>query len=536
MNDQQPTPAPQGPVEYLGGVEPAERSRRTRGRSGLVAGGAAAVVALGAAGAWGVTSFMSGGQEAAAVVPAEALAYVSLNLDPDGGQKLEAYQTLKKFPALEEYLDASSGGEDLRRALVEPLLAQVDCPGVTFEDDVAPWLGNVLAVAAVPGGGSVEPVGFLQVTDEDAAADGIATLAECSPEDDADDLGGTAFTDGWLVVAETDAKAQAAVAAAADGALEDDADYQRWVEEAGGAGIVTAYVDAEAPASIVEAVDGNLGMLDDSGAGGRAEAEQVETIKDYFADFEGGAAVLRFADESLEVQTAFGGLPAWTASEGDNGVAELPETTAVAYGMAVSDTFVQDLLDAYSSGAGEDEVDQFLAEGEQLTGLSLPEDLQAVLGDGIAVALDGSADFGSDMSSPASVPVGLRITGDPSDITPALDKVLGALAGAGLPAGLVSVEEGDGAVGVALTPDRATALAADGSLGDKAAFTEALPDLDESGAGLYVGLDDGAWFDSLLAQAQDDKVEANVAPLHSLGITSWTEGGTAHGLVKLTTE
>ena len=181
-------------------------------------------------------------------------------------------------------------------------------------------------------------------------------------------------------------------------------------------------------------------------------------------------------------------------------------------------------------------MDQFLTEGEQMTGLSLPEDLQAVLGDGIAVALDGSADFGGDLSSPASVPVGLRITGDPSEITPALDKVLAALAGAGLPAGLAAVQEGDGAVGVALTPDRATALAADGSLGQKGAFTEALPDLTETGGGLYVGLDDGAWFDSLLAQAQDEELEANVAPLHSLGITSWTEGSTAHGLVRLTTE
>ena len=118
MSEQHPSPAPGGPVEYLGeGVAP---TRRGRGRTGLVAGGAAAVVALGAASAWGVASFMSGGQEAAEVVPADALAYVSLNLDPEGGQKLEAYQTLKKFPALAEHLD--DGGEDLRRPLVEALL------------------------------------------------------------------------------------------------------------------------------------------------------------------------------------------------------------------------------------------------------------------------------------------------------------------------------------------------------------------------------------------------------------------------------
>src|ERR687890_665636 len=124
MTEHPPTPADQGPVEYLGGPEPTERGRRSRGRTGLVAGGAAAVVALGAAGAWGVASFMSGGQEASEVVPADALAYVSLNLDPDGGQKLEAYRTLKKFPALQEYLEKSSGGDDLRRSLVEPLLEE----------------------------------------------------------------------------------------------------------------------------------------------------------------------------------------------------------------------------------------------------------------------------------------------------------------------------------------------------------------------------------------------------------------------------
>ena len=527
MTDQQPTPAPQGPVEYLGGVEPADRGRKGRGRSGLVAGGAATVVALGAAGAWGVASFMSGGQEAAEVVPADALAYVSLNLDPDGGQKLEAYQTLKKFPALEEYLDASSGGEDLRRALVAPLLEEVDCPGVTFDDDVAPWLGNAVAMAALPGGDTPKPVGFVQVTDEDAATAGIAKLAACSPEDDADEMAGTAFADGWLVVAETDDEAQAVVDAAAAGALEGDAGYQTWVEEAGGAGIVTAYVAADAPAAAFAAAEEDLP---------EGESAELETVEGLFDDFEGGAAVLRFADESLEVETAFGGLPQVTAPGEDSGIGDLPDTTAVAYGLAVSDTFVQDLVDAYAEVAGQQEVDQLLQQGEEATGLSLPEDLQALLGDGIAVALDGSADFSGDMSSPASVPVGLRITGDPSEITPALEKVMGALTTFGLPAGLVSVEEGEDAVALALAPDRATALAGDGGLGEQPGFQQALPGVDRSDAGLYVGFDDGGWFDSLVAQAQDAEVEANVAPLHSLGVTSWTEDGTSHGLMKLTTE
>jgi hypothetical protein len=515
-----PTPASGGPVEYLG--EEPTPPRRRRGRGGVVAGGAAAVVALGAAGAWGVASFMSGGQEAADVVPADALAYVSLNLDPGGGQKLEAFQTLKKFPALAEKLDSS--GNDLRRALVETILDEVDCPGVTFQDDVAPWLGNAMAVAALPGENEPEPVGLLQVTDEQAAADGLATLAGCSPEGDAHEMSGAAFGDGWLAVAETDDKAQAVLDDAASGSLADDADYQRWVEEAGGSGIVTAYVAADAPAAVTDAAAADHEL-------------DTEALKGFLDDFEGAAAVVRFDDEALEVETAAGGLPDWTATDGDSGLEELPDTTAVAYGMAVSDTFVQDLIDAFAEGAGDDQVDQFLRQGEQMTGLDLPEDLQALLGDGVAVALDGSADFSAEgMSNPLVVPVGLRITGDPDEIVPALDKVVSALALAGVPEGLVQVKAGDDAVGVALTADRAATLSGDGGLGDRSAFREALPEVDRSGSGLYVGFDDGGWFDSLVTQAADDQVTANVAPLHGLGVTGWTEDGTSHGLLRLTTD
>ena len=32
------------------------------------------------------------------------------------------------------------------------------------------------------------------------------------------------------------------------------------------------------------------------------------------------------------------------------------------------------------------------------------------------------------------------------------------------------------------------------------------------------------------------EVEANVEPLHSLGVTGWSEDGTSHGLLRLTTD
>ena len=89
---------------------------------------------------------------------------------------------------------------------------------------------------------------------------------------------------------------------------------------------------------------------------------------------------------------------------------------------------------------------------------------------------------------------------------------------------------------LALSADHAATLAGDGSLGEQAGFREALPEVERSGSGLYVGFDDGDWFSSLVAMSGDAEVEANVEPLHSLGASSWAEDGTSHGLLRLTTD
>jgi hypothetical protein len=88
--------------EYLP-EEEAPRPARARGRKrALVGVGALALVALGGAGAYGLMQFMSSGDSAATAVPDHALGYLSLDLDPSGGQKLAAYETMRKFPALKE--------------------------------------------------------------------------------------------------------------------------------------------------------------------------------------------------------------------------------------------------------------------------------------------------------------------------------------------------------------------------------------------------------------------------------------------------
>src|SRR3954469_10609192 len=66
------------------------KAGRRAGRTGIVVGSAVAVVAAVGVGAYGVVQLLSGGSSPATAVPSDALAYVSLDLDPSASQKIEA--------------------------------------------------------------------------------------------------------------------------------------------------------------------------------------------------------------------------------------------------------------------------------------------------------------------------------------------------------------------------------------------------------------------------------------------------------------
>src|SRR5690349_6472483 len=92
-------PSPSGPPETLdfGG---GQRLPRPAGRRRGVLVVVGAVAAVGVAGAsWAALSFFSTGPQPAEALPASTIGYLSVDLDPSGGQKIEALRTLQKFPA-----------------------------------------------------------------------------------------------------------------------------------------------------------------------------------------------------------------------------------------------------------------------------------------------------------------------------------------------------------------------------------------------------------------------------------------------------
>lgn len=544
MSYDQPVPGPPpgnpptnptgtGPTtEYLGGTTP---PRRHRGRVwAVVVVAAVAVVALAGATAWAVVHFLGAGPQPVTAAPANTLAYVGLDLDPSGGQKLEALRIFRKFPALKDELGIASS-DDLEQAVLEKLVKQSSCTGLDYDQDIKPWIGDKVGFGMVPGGqseGPPVPFGVVQVTDEDKARTGVDALEGC------DSTGGTklgiGFINDYMVVAETDSVATRIVDDVENGSLADDPTYQKWVDRAGGDGILTGYLSpdgATAVASEVGPFGENLTpgpMLTSTTAADEGPA---------LDDFEGGAVVARFEDESLKVELAAGGLPTQVATGGDSGVTDLPSSTAVAFGFGVSDDYAQKLIDGLRRSMGSDQVDAMLSEVQSSTGLSLPEDLQTLLGDGVSVAVDDSVDLGAlfgGSGSPSDLPVGLRINGDPATIMPVLQKLLQST-GAGSQ-GLV-VEQRDQAVALGLSSDYVKRLADDGDLGGQSRFTQALPDLQNGGGALYVDFDAGDWLVHTLDSAPDsDQLRANLQPLSALGLTADADGSTVHAVLRLSTD
>ena len=68
-------------------------------------------------------------------------------------------------------------------------------------------------------------------------------------------------------------------------------------------------------------------------------------------------------------------------------------------------------------------VDEALADFEQEFGISVPEDIEALTGESVAVALDAEFDPDAVESSPEELPAGFVVRGDPDEIQPVLEKI-----------------------------------------------------------------------------------------------------------------
>lgn len=551
---------PDGP-EYLessAGV-PVERPAASpdRRKRFIALGGLVGVVAVGGGAVWAAASFFSAGAQPAEALPAGTLGYVSIDLDPSGDQKVEAIQTLRKFPAFKEEINLDTD-DDLRERLFEEITESGECDGLDYSKDIEPWLGSRAAIAAVEAGeDDPSAVGVIQVTDATKAEAGLTNLIEMCGGDEETSTGGWVVNGDWVVVAETKDIAQEVVDQAEKASLADDDSFTKWTGEAGDDGIMTFYVAGEAANYLEDLASGPMGMMgadaltDPLAEGGYDDysdeaseptpSEVPEELQEVLDNFDGAAARVRFDDGALEVEYAVSDYsPELTKNFANEAgvelVGSLPDDTVAAFAIGFEPGWVEEIIDYVSSIAPEDEgmsVDEMIEEAETETGLALPEDLETLMGEGIAVSLGSGIDVDAITNGgPEEVPAGVTIDGDADDIQSVLDK-LKDLAGPEV-APYLEVTEADGHAVMGLNEDYREHLEAGGDLGDTDIYQKVVEGGD---AQSIVFLNFNADEDWLTRLAEDEpEVSENLDPLAAFGLSSWLDGDTVHGLFKLTTD
>jgi hypothetical protein len=526
--------------EYLergsgGPLQPSTPSGGGRARTGWIVGGLVGVLALVGAGAWAAWSFFATGPQPAEALPDSTIAYASIDLDPSGGQKIEALRTLRKFPAFKDEIGLETD-DDIRQRIFEEVQGSGSCEDLDYGEDVEPWLGNRMSVAAVPVGGDIPtPIVVLQVTDPEKADAGLEKIKGCS----GGDAGAWSIADGWALVGETQEIVDRVAADAAESPLSEDEDYTSWTEAAGDAGIATAYLAPEAGQVLAENLGGLTGSLDglDSGVPGSTSDLVPDEVTQGLEDFRGLAATLRFDDGSLELEVAADAGRSQEALEGadrgDDVLATLPEDTAAALGVGFAEGWFGDLVDQFAGqlGGGQSGA-ELLDELSSESGLDLPQDVETLTGDSAALALGSDFDLETFVNSAdgSGVPVGLKVQGDPDEIESVLDKLRPQLGGA--ESFLDSDSDGD-LIAIGPDDDYRQRLLEDGGLGDSEVFENVVREADRAAAVLFVNFDAGDWLASLADG--DPEVEDNLEPLEGLGVSTWLEDDASHVVLRLTT-
>lgn len=550
FNDDQPG------TEYLeqGGGSRLPREPRTRQggrRKAVLAGvGVLGLAAVGG-GVWAAASFFSTGAQPAEALPASVLGYASLDLDPSGGQKIEALQMLNKFPAFKDEIGLDANDNIKQKIFDESDLDQA-CNGLDYSSDIEPWLGDRAAIAVIERGEEEPaPVAVLQVTDADAANTGLGKLRECG-----DGQGGWTITGDWAVVAETKELAQDVSDEAAKAPLADDETYQRWTGEVGDAGVLNLYAAPAAGDYLADHMDDlgfPFGPMGASAGGSlstdgevqvmpaRQQAPQLpDEMVQSLRDFQGMAATLRFNDGALELESVGDAQEMeqsiYSGEAGDDVLASLPADTAVAFGVGLEDGWAQRVLDQFTGIlSGGESSEQMISQAEKWTGLALPEDLETLFGDStvLAIGSDFDPEAMANSEDGSDIPVGVKVKGDAQAIEGVLDKVRNRI-GQPMSESLRSRSQGD-VVAIGPSDDYLASIMGDGGLGDSEAFRSVVPEAESSAAIMFVNFNAGGnWLSAGIDE--DPEVQENVEPLRAFGVSSWQEGDTVHGLFRLTTD
>jgi hypothetical protein len=182
--------------------------------------------------------------EAAELVPADALAYLHANVDPDTEQYRRAREVAGELPTVSSQIVA--------RALAQLPASTVG--EIDFDEEIGPWFGGEAAVALLPTGEPPQRVALLEVADADGADEFASALG--------DDGGAVSErVGGFLAIGESDAVAAVADLAEGGEALAGAEGAARVLDELPDHRLAEAYLSEEGVAELIADPRGGLGSL-----------------------------------------------------------------------------------------------------------------------------------------------------------------------------------------------------------------------------------------------------------------------------------
>lgn len=399
--------------------------------------GVLGVAAVAVAGAIGYQLFFGSSQDdAVALVPADAVAYGNIFLDPSMDQKRAIEDLLEKFPE-------APNADEARNKLVDLLdegLAEID---MNFDDDIDPWLGNQVAgwaqipedleAAGALEGSDAPPAAFLiESDDDDAALQFVEDASANSDEELADESYEGAdyklneeeslaagVLDGFLVIGTEEGFKAVVDVSGGDDNLADSESYTDATDDLIEDRLATFYFDDAAFAEALEESGAPPGAME-FGSFGMIGGSLAPTA---------GALFVESDKVVFESTTAPGDEDGEAIPEISDGLLpDVPGDSWGAFGIPDLGTALEELYDTLIEAFAEEGMgnpEELDAQFEAQTGLNLREDLLAWMGDaGLFVS-------GTD---PLSASGGLVVEStDPATSSATVDQLAALLQQQGIP-------------------------------------------------------------------------------------------------------